>query len=181
MSARRLLKTAAITVGLIAVLLVGLALAAPLPKGASAFSTAATKHRSALGLTLVTSLSGDSIEAGEAALGSQYALSGGSVLCPRAKKNHGFHETPFAVFGFPGAKLKLIGGKYGFSKTTRSVTSALGSSAKPFKLTVRVAGAIASPTSIEGTVNVKGGPCSSKKPLKFSAKLDKKIPVAPGK
>ncbi len=181
MSASRPFKTAAIATGLLAVLLVGVALAAPLPQGAKAFSTGATKHRSALSLTLVTSASGKSIEAGEAALGSQYALSGGSVLCPKAKKNHGFHETPFAIFGFPGAKLKLIHGKYGFSKTTKSVTYALGSPVKPFKLKVSIAGAVASPTSIVGTVKAKGGPCTSKKPLKFNAKLDNKIPVAPGK
>lgn len=179
MSASRLFKTATIATGLVAVLLVGVALAAPLPQGAKAFSTGGRKH--GLSLTLVTSVSGKSIEPGEAALGSQFALSGGAVECHKAKKNHGFHETPFALFGFPGAKLKLTHGKYGFSKATKSETSALGSSAKPFKLTVTIAGVVASPTSIKGTVKVKGGPCTSKKPLKFNAKLDNKIPVAPGK
>jgi hypothetical protein len=180
-SVSRLLKTAAIATGLVGMLLVGVALAASLPKGATAYTTGATKHRSALDLTLVTSVSGKSIEAGGAALGSQYALSGGSVLCPKAKKNHGFHETPFAIFGFPGAKLKLIHGRYGFSKTTKSVTYALGSSAKSFKLKVTIAGAVASPASIEGTVKVNGGPCTSKRPLKFDVKPDRKIAVAPGK
>ncbi len=179
MSANRLLKTATIATGLVVVLLVGVALAAPLPKGAKAYSTAGRKH--GVSLTLVTSSSGKRIELGEAALGSQFALSGGAVNCPKAKKNHGFHETPFAIFGFPGATLKLSHGKYGFSKTTKSETSALGSSAKTFKLRVTIAATVASPTSIKGTVTAKGGPCTSKKPLKFNAKLDNKIPVAPGK
>jgi hypothetical protein len=180
-SASRVLKTAALTAGLIAALLVGLALAAPLPKGAAAFSTAATRHRAALSLTLVTNLSGNSIEGGAAVLGSQFALSGGSVECPKAKKAQGFREKPFAIFGFPGAKLKLAHGKYGFSKTINAPhTFVIGSSVKPITLKVAIAGAVARPTSIKGTVKAKGGPCTSKRPLRFNAKLNSKIPVAPG-
>ncbi len=175
----RLLKTATIAAGLVAVILVGVALAAPLPQGGKAYSTAGPKH--GVSLTLVTSVSGKAIEAGSAALGSQFALSGGSVQCRKAKKNHGFHEVPFALFGFPGTTLKLSHGKYGFSKTVKmSDEFVIGSSAKPFKLKVKIAGTVASPTSIQGTVKAKGGPCTSKKALKFKAKLDTKIPVAPG-
>ncbi|MGA8746158.1 MAG: hypothetical protein WB507_09870 [Solirubrobacterales bacterium] len=179
MPVSRLFKTAIFATSLLIVALACVALAASLPQGAKAYSTGGRKH--GLSLTLVTSASGKSIEAGEAALGSQYALSGGSVECHKAKKNHGFHGTPFALFGFPGAKLKLTQGKYGFSKTAKSVTYALGSPAKPFKLKVTIAGAVASPTSIKGTVKATGGPCTSKRPLKFNAKLDNKIPVAPGR
>jgi hypothetical protein len=175
-SASRFLKTAFIATGLVGVLLVGVALGAPLPVGAKAYSTAGRKH--GVSLTLVTSTSGKRIEAGQAALGSQFAL-GGGVSCPKAKKNHGFPETPFAVFGFPGATL-LSHGSYGFSKTAKSVTPVLGSYARTFKLKVRIAGSVASPTSIDGTVTTKGGPWPQRK-LKFKAKLDHEIPVAPGK
>ncbi len=179
MSANRLLKTAAIATGLVAVLLVGVALAAPLPKGAKAYSTDGRKH--GVALTFVTSTSGKAIEQGSAALGSQYPLSGGSLQCPKAKKNHGFHEAPFALFGFPGAKLKLSHGKFGFTKTIKTPDAVpLGSSVKPFTLKVTIAGSVASPTSIKGTLKAKGGPCTTKKPVKFDAKLDEANSVAPG-
>ncbi len=151
-----------------------------MPKTAKAYSTGGSKH--GVSVTLVTSASNPkAIEPGAAAAGSQFALSGGAVLCPKAKKNPGFHEVPFAVFGFPGATLKISHGKYGFSKTSKTQeTTALGSSAKPFPLKVKITGTVVSPTSIKGTVKATGGPCTSKKPLKFTAKLDPKIPVAPG-
>lgn len=179
MFANRLLKAAALATGLIALLLVGMALAAPLPKGAKAYSTGGRKH--GVVLTLVTSTSGKAIEKGSAALGSQYALSGGSVQCPKAKKNHGFHESPIALFGFPGAKLKLSHGKFSFTKTIKTPGEVpLGSSVKPFTLQVTIAGSVASPTAIKGTVKAKGGPCTTKKPVKFDAKLDEANSVAPG-
>ncbi len=181
MPASRLFKTVAIAAGLLAVVLAGAAsAAAPLLEPAKAYSTGGIKH--GVGVTLVTSASsGKAIEPGAAALGSQFALSGGSVLCPKAKKGPGFHEVPFALFGFPGATLKLSHGKYGFSKSVKIPrTVPLGSSAKPFTLKVKIKGSVVSPTAITGTVKAKGGPCTSKKPLKFTAKLDPKIPVAPG-
>lgn len=172
---------ATVATSLLAVPLAGVALgAAPLPQTAKAYSTGGSKH--GVSLTLITSASDPkAIEPGEAVLASQYAQSGGAVLCKKAKKSPGFHETPFAVFGFPGAELKLVNGKYSFSKTYKtSDASVLGSSAKPFKLKVKIVGTVVSPTSIAGTVKPTGGPCTSKKPLKFTAKLDSKIPVAPG-
>lgn len=181
MLANRPLKTATLAAGLLVAVFVSVVLAAaPLPKPATAYSTGGSKH--GVSVTLVTSASGPAIEAGSAALGSQYALSGGSVKCRKAKRNQGFHEAPFAPFGFPGATLKLSKGSYGFSKTVKVPDAyALGSSAKPFKLKIKIHGTVVSATSITGTVKAKGGPCTSKKPLKFNAKADSKISVAPGK
>ena len=165
----------------LAILVAGVALAsAPLPKTGKAYTTAGNKG--GVGITLVTNATNPKkIQPGAAALGSQFALSGGSVLCPKAKKSSGFHGTPFAIFGFPGAKLKLIHGKYGFVKTVRVPnTVPLGSFAvKPFTLKVKIVGAVANSNLIKGTAKATGGPCASKKPLKFRAKLST-IPVAPG-
>jgi hypothetical protein len=178
---RRFLLTQAL-VGASGLLLAAAALAAaPLPKTASAYSTGAGKHK--VSITLVTGASDPKkIEPGAAALGSQFALSGGSLQCPKAKKGPGFHGTPFAIFGFPGAELKLSHGKYAFSKTAKEANTApLGSAGvKPFTLKVRITGTVLSPTKIAGTVTAKGGPCTTKLPLKYTAKPNPKLPVAPG-
>lgn len=155
------------------------ATAPPLPKTAKAYSTDGFAHR--VSLTLVTSASNPKrIEKGAAAAGSQFALSGGAVQCPKAKKGEGFHEVPFAIFGFPGATLKLVKGAYGFSKTTKEKTSALGGTGAEFKLKLKIVGTVTSSTSIRGTVKATGGPCTMKKPVSFNAKLDPKLPVALG-
>jgi hypothetical protein len=131
-------------------------------------------------LTLVTGAANPKrIEKGAAAAGSQFAMSGGAVQCPKEKKGEGFHEVPFAVFGFPGATLKLVKGVYGFSKTTKEKTSALGGTGSSFTLKVKIVGTVTSPTLISGTVQATGGPCTMKKPVGFSAKLDPELPVAP--
>lgn len=163
------------------VLVAGVAFAsAPLPHTGKAYTTVSNK--SGVGITLVTSASNPRvIQPGAAALGSQFALSGGSVLCHKAKKNPGFHGTPFALFGFPGAKLTLSHGKYGFSKSvTVRNTVPLGSSVKAFTLKLTIKGTVASANLITGAVKSTGGSCTSKKPLKYKAKLNDKIPVAPG-
>jgi hypothetical protein len=158
-----------------------IALAAQPPKPAKAFTTKAGR-RGKLSLTLVTSADGKKIEEGEAAIGSQFALSGGSVSCPKAKKEKGFHETPFALFGFPRTTLKPTGGKYGFSaRVVQREATVLGSTAKSFTLKVKVAGTVVNPTTIKGTVSAKGGRCTTKKPLPYVAKVNPKVPVAPGK
>ncbi len=171
----------ALGVGALSLLLAAVALAgAPLPKTGKAYTTSTGKHK--VGLTLVTGASDPTtIEPGSAALGSQYAMSGGSVQCPKAKKSPGLHGVPFAIFGFPGAKLKLVHGKYGFAKTIKQrETIPLGSSgAKPFTLKVKIVGTVLSPTKIVGTVTAQGGPCTTKKPLKYTTKLNLKVPVAP--
>ena len=155
------------------------AVSPPLPTKAKAFSTGGFARR--VSLTLVTSATNPKrIESGQAAVGSQYAMSGGAVQCPKAKRGTGVHETPFAVFGFPGATLKMVKGAYGFSKTSKEKTSALGSAGGEFKLKVKIVGKVISPTMISGTVKVTGGPCTIKKPVSFKAMLDPKLPVAPG-
>jgi hypothetical protein len=151
-----------------------------LPKPASAYSTEGNVH--GVSLTLVTSASsGKTIEPGAAAAGSQFALSGGAVNCTKAKKGPGFHGVPFAVFGFPKTALKLSKGKYGFSKTvTQKNTVPLGSTNAPFTLRLKITGTVTSQALITGTISAKGGPCTTKKPVKYKAKLDPQLPVAPG-
>lgn len=151
-----------------------------LPKPASAYSTEGNVH--GVSLTLVTSASsGKTIEPGAAAAGSQFALSGGAVNCTKAKKGPGFHGVPFAVFGFPKTTLKLSKGKYGFSKTvTQKNTVPLGSTNAPFTLRLKITGTVTSQALITGTISAKGGPCTTKKPVKYKAKLDPQLPVAPG-
>jgi hypothetical protein len=153
--------------------------AAPSLQPGKAYSTGKTKH--GVSITFVTSVrTPNRIEEGEAAAGSQYALSEGSILCPKAKKNTGFHEVPFALFGFPGTTLHVKNGAYAFSARIRAPkTTPLGSSVKPFTLKVKVTGTVTSPTKITGTISASGGPCKTKKPIPYSAKLDPKLPVAP--
>jgi hypothetical protein len=151
-----------------------------LPKAASAYSTGGNVH--GVSLTLVTSASsGKKLEMGQAALGSQFAMSGGAIDCKKAKKGPGFHEVPFAVFGFPATTLKVSNGRYGFSKSIKQKgTVAAGSTGKQFTLKLKVVGTVVRPSLIEGTITAKGGPCATKKAVKYRAKLDPKLPVAPG-
>jgi hypothetical protein len=170
----------AIALALLVLALADLALAAsPLPKPGAGYSTNGDKH--GVSLVLVTSVRDPKqILEGSAAVASQYAMSGGAVLCPKAKKSPGYKGAPFGVFGFPATELKPTGGKYGFSKTiTQPKTTLLGSSVKPFTLKVKITGAVLSPTKIAGTVKASGGPCTTKKPLKYTAKLNPKLPIAP--
>lgn len=180
MRARMTVIAASASVVLACALAAGALAAAPLPKPASAFSTGGLKH--GVSLTLVSSADGKKIEAGGAALGSQFALSGGTIQCPKARHSATFHGTPFALFGFPGVTLKLSHGKYGFSKSfTEHGVVPLGSEGvKPFTLKVKIAATVTGPTAIAGTVKASGGPCKSKKPIVFKAKLDPKLPVATG-
>ncbi len=155
--------------------------AAQLPKPAKAFTTK-SGLKGKLSLTLVTSTDGKSIEEGDAALGSQFALSGGVIHCPKAKRAPGSHEAPFAIFGFPRTALKLGKGKYGFSAhVVQHEASLLGGTAKPFTLKVQITGTVVNPTTINGTLSAKGGKCTTKKPLAYVAKVNPKIPVAPSK
>lgn len=179
-SSSRALGSALALAAVAAFALAALALASSsLPKPGAGYSTEGNKH--GVSVVLVTSVRDPKqILEGTAALASQYAMSGGAVLCPKAKKSPGYKGAPFAIFGFPATELKLSGGKYGFSKTIRQAgASVLGSSAKPFTLKVKITGAVLSPTKIVGTVKASGGPCKTKKPLKYTAKLDPKLPIAP--
>jgi hypothetical protein len=154
--------------------------AAPLPQTAKAYSTGGYEH--GLSFTLVTSAANPKrIEPGSATAGSQFALSNGAIQCKKAKRAPGVPEPPFAIFGFPGATLKLSAGMYGFAKTiTQRETSVLGStSTAKFTLKVKIVGTVVSPTRIEGTVKPTGGPCTAKSPIPFTANRDPKLPVAP--
>ncbi len=177
----RPLGTAVIAIAVsLALAIAPAASAAPaLPRSASVYSTGGYKH--GLSLTLVISPSGRAIEQGGAALGSQFALSEGALQCPKARKNHGFREVPFTIFGFPGAVLRLSHGHYGFSKAEAiSDTTPLGSSVKSFTLKLKIAGTVTSSAAIVGRVTAKGGPCTSRGSLRFKATLQPKEPVAPG-
>jgi hypothetical protein len=151
----------------------------PLPTPEKAFQTPAGVHRP-LTLTLVSGATGKTIEEGAAALGSEFALSGGVIRCPKAKKAAGFHETPFAAFGFPRTPLKLSHGSYGFSThVTQRRESLVGSTAPSITLKLKITGTVVTPTTIEGTISAKGGKCTIAKPLSYTAKLNPKDSVAP--
>jgi hypothetical protein len=156
------------------------ALAAPsLPTPEKAFQTPVGVHRP-LTLTLVSGATGKTIEAGAAALGSEFALSGGVIRCPKAKRAAGFHETPFAAFGFPHTPLKLSHGSYGFSThVTQRGESLVGSTASSFTLKLKITGTVVNSTTIEGTIGAKGGRCTIGKPLSYTAKLNPQDPVGP--
>ncbi|HEY5053938.1 MAG TPA: hypothetical protein VII45_11075 [Solirubrobacterales bacterium] len=159
---------------------VAVALAAPpLPTPERAFQTPAGVHRT-LTLTLVSGATGKTIEEGAAALGSEFALSGGVIHCPKAKRAAGFHGAPFAAFGFPRTPLKLSHGSYGFSThVTQRRESLVGSTAPSFTLKLKITGAVVNPTTIEGTIRAKGGKCTIGKPLSYTAKLNPQDQVAP--
>jgi len=163
----------------------GVALAAPpLPKPAKAYQT----KNSGLGskninLTYVTSASsGKVIEPGEAALGSNFAVSQVFLPCPSAPRNRGLKGDPFVDFAFPGATFKLTHARYAFTKklTVRKLFI-LGSPAKPFTLKVTLTATVAGSTTITGTLKATGGRCSTHRALPYTAKLNPKLPVAPGK
>lgn len=169
----------ALVLAAFALLAVAAQAAAPSLKPGVAYSTGAGKH--SVTLTFVTSLhTPNRIEEGEAAIGSQYALSGGSISCPKAKKEPGLHGTPFALFGFPGTTLAVKHGAYGFAVSERLPgTTPLGSTAKSFTLRLKITGTVTSASKITGTVTASGGPCKTKKPIPYTAKYDPKLPVAP--
>ena len=164
----------------------GVAVAAsPLQKG-KAYTTAGGVT-SRFTLTLITSATdAGRLVAGPVSppLGSQYALSTGAVRCPNAPRNPGVAKgnTPFALFGFPGARLTLQHGKLGFSvKRVDTQQTVFGSPVKPFKLTIRIAGTVTSATKITGTMTASGGPCTIKRALAWTATLNPQDTVAPGK
>ncbi len=175
--------------GLAAVLVTGVALAsAPVLQTAKAYQSFTKKGLGkGLSLSFVVSASNPKrLIAGSQPppLGSNFAESSFFVPCPKIKRNpppFPKDEAPFAGFGFPGATLKLSHDKYRFSvsKTVKKVY-VTGSPAKPFKMTLKVTGAVTSSTTITGTVSLRGGRCTSKRPIPYTAKLDNKIPVAPG-
>lgn len=177
---RRPLTFAGVLVLLALVFSVAAAVAAtPSLKPGKGYSTAAGHH--AVSLTLVTSVkTPNRIEEGGAALASQYAHSGGSISCPKAKKTAGYHGAPFVIFGFPGTTLHPQGGNYAFSvKVREPAKTAVGSGVKPFTLKVQITGMVKSPTEITGTISATGGPCGTKKPIPYTAALNPELPVAP--
>lgn len=179
-AAKRLSKASAVLLIAVAALSVTAAeAAAPSLKGGKAYSTGGFKH--GVSITFVTSVrTPNRIEEGQAAAGSQFALSEGAVLCPKAKRNPGFKEVPFAIFGFPGTTLKMKSGAYGFAVKERVPnTTPLGGAVPPFTLKVKVTGTVVTPTKITGTITASGGPCKTKKPAPYTAVLDPKLPVAP--
>jgi hypothetical protein len=178
---RRLAVIGALVLIALALLAATVEAAAPSLKPGKAYATGGTIGQSVAGLTLVTSVqTPNRIEEGDAAIGSQYALSEGSLLCPKAKRNPGLKGKPFALFGMPGTTLHLKNGAYSFTAKIRQPnTTLLGSPAASFTLGVTVTGTVVSPAKVTGTITASGGPCKTKKPIPYTAKLDPKLPVAP--
>ncbi len=159
--------------------------AAPLPRTGKVYAETGGfgTHNS---LVLIVSASNPrSLVAGPAVtpLGSQYAVSIGALLCARATRSTTLAkgEKPFALFSFPGATLKLTDGHYGFSATkTDPRQQLLGSPVKPFTLKLTFTGTVTSATTITGTLAARGGPCTTARPVAWTAPLDPKEVAAPG-
>jgi hypothetical protein len=146
-SAKGVLRATAVGTG-IAIMTAGAALAAtPLPEKGKAYGKGTiTKDR--LVLTLVTSKSNPKkIVSGVPAL-SQIAHSGGFLQCPNSHK--------IAEFPFPGATLKLSGGKYGFSVTENKTNPPFLGAPITGTLKLVIKGTVASPTRITGTLKASG-------------------------
>lgn len=156
--------------------------AAPLPHAEKAYTTfAGFPNKSGIGMILIMSSSPKRIQRGGELAKAVSVISSGSYKCPNAKKSAGSTKTPTVSFGFPGATLKLSKGAYGFSvKETQPKTTLTGSSEKPFTLKVAITGKVSSSTLITGTIALSGGKCTTKTPIKYSAKLDSAVPVPPG-
>ena len=136
----------------------GVALAAaPLPEAGKAYSDNVTLGKGKLSIALVISSSAKKIASGVPILGVPH--SGGFLECPKAP--HFSTGAPYVEFPFPGAKLKLSGGKYGFTVTeTKTNPTFLGSSQKG-KLKVTIKGTVGSSTLITGSVSASGDDCTT--------------------
>jgi hypothetical protein len=164
---------------------VALAAAAPLPLKNKVYNRVATLGGKRVGLTLIVSRSrATRLVSGPLSppIGSQYAVSAGVLPCPKARRNPTLarRETPFALFGFPGATLRLRDGRYQFAvKRTKAGQALLGSPAKPFRLTVKLTGTVINARTIEGTLTARGGPCTTRKPLPWKVTLNSKLKPPP--
>jgi hypothetical protein len=147
MSARGVRITTVAGAGL-AIALAGSALAAtPLPQKGKAYGKG-TVGKQKLVLILVTSKSNPKkILSGVPAF-SQVAHSGGWLECP---SSHTIAEFPF-----PGATLKLSGGKYGFSVTENKTNPTFLGAATTGTLKVVIKGTVASSKRITGTLTASG-------------------------
>lgn len=170
----------------VSLVLAGVALAASSPLHRGKVYGTGGGITSRFTLTLITSsTNAGRLVAGPAQppVGSQFALSTGSVRCPNAPRNPGLAKgnTPFALFGFPGARLKLIHGKLGFSvKRVDARQEVLGSPIKPFRFAIKITGTVKSATKITGTVTASGGPCAIRHPVAWTATYSPQDKVAPG-
>jgi hypothetical protein len=159
----------------VALLLSSSALAAATPKSHSSFFYVEVGTFS---ITLDIK-SSKKILAGPAySLTAQYPTSAVLVVCPQAVANGPFTELHL---GFPGAALKLVKGRYAF---TRSYTekngklAVVGTSATKSEpsASIKVTGTVMSSKLITGTVSVNAPGCSLKS-SKYKAKLFRAIPV----
>lgn len=161
------------------------AAAAPLPLRNKVYDRVAPAGGRQVGLTLIVSRSrAQRLVSGPLSppIGSQYAVSAGALPCPKAPRspNLATHETPFALFGFPGATLRLRHGHYAFSvKRVHTGQQLLGSAAKAFKLTVKLTGTVVNSRTIVGTLSAVGGPCMTRKPLAWKVTLNRKLEPPP--
>lgn len=190
MRARTFFTTLA-TGGAAALLLVGAALAAggaTLPEKATGFDNNHTSHgfiKVNPIVLLVTSANGKAIHQWAPAVGGQdTALDAGSSVrftCPKDMPLQGFSQASAGVT-FPGVKLKLSHGKYGFSVkwTTKPYANYWFSTSKEPKLKLTMTGTVTSKTVIAGTLKIVGGGCTTKKALKYKAHADKTYSVTPG-
>ncbi len=139
------------------------------------------KHKSKVSLFLVTAAGNPSKLNGGPAIYHHGPEGGsGALRCPKAPLNSRYSYAT-AEFGFPGATLKLSGGKYGFSvKWTSRHTKVVGSTEARVNLHLSLTGKVQSASTITGEFTARGGGCTTKKPVKYEVSLDKGFPLPPG-
>jgi hypothetical protein len=178
----RMLRHAMMAAGAALLIAAGVALAAAaLPRTSKVYDVRRPVAKGATLTLIVSPINPRHLIAGpiQPPIASQYALSTGAVPCRTARRRSGLprSELPFALFSFPGATLRLAHGRYRFavSETAHDV-SALGSTAAPFTLRVRITGVVRSATAIAGTITAHGGPCGGG-PYAYVARLNPKLKV----
>jgi hypothetical protein len=159
--------------GLLSVILVGGALAAgaPEPHAGKYYDTFkwAEKHKTYDDVSLYISPSDPlDVVSGTALEGADHSSE--QVECGSATKT--------AQIGFPGATLKLSGGRYAFSVKwtdhSKLVTPKSGGGERitHIKLKVKMTGTVKSAKLITGTLKVTGGKCTTKKAFHYPASYD---------
>ncbi len=160
----------------------GVALAAaPQLHAASAYDNFHQHKSKTLDIFLVTAANNPSKLNGGPAIYHHGPEGGsGTLRCAKAplKPSYRFASVQF---GFPGAKLKLTNGSYSFSvEWTARRRPVLGSTERPVTLHLSLTGKVQSPSSITGEFSARGGHCTLKKPLRYTASLDPTFPLPSG-
>jgi hypothetical protein len=168
-SAKGLLRVTVAGTGMAIVLAGGALAAAALPHAGKVYDNGTLGKHPATLVLVINPSAATKIEAGKPVF-SDIASSGGYLKCPGVKRFS--TSTAEVEFPFPGATLKLSGGKYAFSVSeTKTNPTFLGSTEKG-TLKVKITGTITSATRITGTVSASGDGCTTTAPVGYQLAYD---------